>query len=125
MNDIKKVQFDLLMVLLENDIIDETHFISEREHINTLEDVVNDLISEYEELVNGDSTREKPALNLAGVKNWMAISDAQPYSGDYYLVSDGRCVFIAYFNDMTQKWFNGEKRIYPLHWTFKPKPPCF
>jgi hypothetical protein len=64
MNDIKKIQFDLLMVLLENDIIDDTHSISEREQVNTLEDVANEMIIEYNSLVNDAKTRKEKALNL-------------------------------------------------------------
>jgi len=41
---------DLLMVLLSNDIIQETHFIKSRENVNTLEDVARELVLEYESL---------------------------------------------------------------------------
>jgi protein-arginine kinase activator protein McsA len=55
MSDIKKV----LMTLLENDIIGETHHILEREHINTLEDVVDELLIEYNKLANEVETKNE------------------------------------------------------------------
>jgi hypothetical protein len=63
MSDIKQV----LMTLLENDIIEETHNITEREHVNTLEDVVNELLVEYIELANDDNKQQEIALHKPDV----------------------------------------------------------
>lgn len=67
MNGIEKEQYNMLMVLLENGIIEETHYISEREHVNTTEDVASELLNEYAMLVNGVDASQDQALNLAGV----------------------------------------------------------
>jgi hypothetical protein len=58
---------NILMTLLENAIIEETHYITEREHVNTLEDVVSELLYEYKELANGDNKEQETALHKPDV----------------------------------------------------------
>lgn len=36
-----------LLLLLKNDVISETHFISDRENVNTIEDIADELVKEY------------------------------------------------------------------------------
>jgi len=59
---------NILTYLLDNGIIEETHHILKREHVNTLEDVAAELILEYNvanELLSDNSEREEPKTETA------------------------------------------------------------